>query len=67
MIETKTGWVVCVAAWFILAFVQVRGFECLRFDTCGANDLYSAMIIGAAMLVPAYIIGLVASAMTKAE
>jgi hypothetical protein len=63
MITTKLGAAAFIVTWLLVAVGVARSGNCLSYSTCGAGDVFLAMIVGVVMLVPTYILGLVVDAM----
>lgn len=66
-IRTTTGAVTFVGAWLAFVYLGARSTACLRFNSCTGDDLLLAMIVGTGMLIPAWILGALVSAMFGAS
>lgn len=66
-ITARIGCVVFVGAWLSFAYLGLRSAACARFDTCTGDDLFLAMIVGVGMLIPAWILGALVSAMLRGK
>ena len=66
-ITTKLGVAVFIVTWIVFAYLIAGRADCLRFATCDQNDLFLTAIVGAGMLIPAYILGALVSAISDRE